>query len=749
MHGSLSTAEGLLAVDLTAWLVNTGMFLKVLVGFSIIIFVHELGHFLAAKWVGVRVDRFAVGFGYRLFGWRSGEGLTFGNRPNYRAGELVEKNYGETDYCFKALPLGGYVKMLGQDDIVIDDKTGEVQMTDDPRAFTNRTVGQRMIIVSAGVVFNLLFAAVLFTLVFMIGREMQPPIVGAVIADSPAAEAGLMADDRVVEINGKPAKTFRDIAMLQYFDHGEAHLRVERDGRVLDELLILRPDWNERAGLFNLGIAPKQTTVLAADADSAGDLEAPKAMDEITHVDGQAVSDPLEIMLAFLRSGGRPLELTLERPDPDDPDAPRQTIRVFQRANIQVAPVAAAQAGAESRHILGFLRRQQVTGVKKRTPAARAGFKAGDVIAQWGRVASPLYSDISTSIRANAGRKIEVVVEREGRRVTLTVTPSRPPLKLIGDKTPRIGVYFLHLEEDKPLVAHVAPGTPAAALNMPRGSLILEVDGHAVANWFDVIERLKDAAGRAVDVLYRSGSDEIRGRMPVPSSIVNELDLPPGAFIISIERQKKAALSKGKEVRLLTTPELRKLLEANVGHTVSVTYSADPTAQEKTTKAFVVRPDNLDAWQLRIAYLYDAGYRPKTELVRYSNPITACAAGVKFAVFKVREVYGMLSQLAGRKVSVEHVSGPVGIFGAAMQQAKAGYSDLFFFLAFLSVNLAVINFLPLPVMDGGLMVFLLIEKVKGKPLSLKTQMVTTIVGLAAIILFGLFITIQDISRFFN
>ena len=71
-----------------------------------------------------------------------------------------------------------------------------------------------------------------------------------------------------------------------------------------------------------------------------------------------------------------------------------------------------------------------------------------------------------------------------------------------------------------------------------------------------------------------------------------------------------------------------------------------------------------------------------------------------------------------------------------------------FFMAFLSVNLAVINFLPMPVMDGGLMVFLLIEKIKGKPLSLKTQMISTMVGLAAIVLIVLYVTIQDIGRFF-
>jgi regulator of sigma E protease len=122
--------------------------------------------------------------------------------------------------------------------------------------------------------------------------------------------------------------------------------------------------------------------------------------------------------------------------------------------------------------------------------------------------------------------------------------------------------------------------------------------------------------------------------------------------------------------------------------------------------------------------------------------------GVNVTAFQVWQVYRFLTKLANRSMSTRNVAGPIGIVVMVTQQAKAGLPDLMFFLAFLSVNLAVINFLPMPIMDGGLMVFLIIEKIKGKPLSLKTQMISTMVGLAAIILIGLFVTIQDIGRFF-
>ena len=122
--------------------------------------------------------------------------------------------------------------------------------------------------------------------------------------------------------------------------------------------------------------------------------------------------------------------------------------------------------------------------------------------------------------------------------------------------------------------------------------------------------------------------------------------------------------------------------------------------------------------------------------------------GVKIAGYQVVEVYQFIRGLAKRNVGVRHVAGPVGIVGFAIERAKQGWPELLFFLGFLSVNLAVLNFLPVPVLDGGLMIFLIIEKVKGKPLSLKAQMVSTIVGLTAIVLCILFVTIQDISRYF-
>ena len=117
-------------------------------GFGFVVFWHELGHFLAAKWVGIKVEQFAVGFGQAMFSWRKGMGLTVGSSGKKyeeleRAGAAA--GIGETEYRLNWIPLGGYVKMLGQDDLNPNARS------DDPRSYNAKSVPARMLVVSAGV----------------------------------------------------------------------------------------------------------------------------------------------------------------------------------------------------------------------------------------------------------------------------------------------------------------------------------------------------------------------------------------------------------------------------------------------------------------------------------------------------------------------------------------------------------------------------------------------------------------------
>ncbi|MCH8806822.1 MAG: site-2 protease family protein [Planctomycetes bacterium] len=745
-----SMANVLAESSIQDWVYGVWRFIKVLIGFSIIIFVHELGHFLAAKWVGVRVDRFAVGFGYRLCGFRRGEGFTFGHKPNYKAEELKEKGYGETDYCFKALPLGGYVKMLGQDDIVIDEKTGDVQLSNDPRAFTSRPVGQRMLVVSAGVVFNVIFAALLFMVAFLAGLPRMAPVLGDVEADGPAARAGLLSGDRVLAIDDQPTHSFRDLMMAGIFSDGSLRLKIERAGEVLPEEVIVTPEWDERRGYRLMGVGAPLTTRLIEDGEPCGERPIPLAGDRITHVDGVGVQNVVDVIVAFARGGGGVTRVTVERSDPDRPGGPPIVKETFQQAYLYFLKDQARgnEDASDRQNLLGMVPRRTVSTVISGKPADKAGFKRMDTIARWGTLDAPTYSEITDSNAEHDGKSIPVVVRRDGKRVELSVTPKRP-FQWFGTPKPIVGLV-LHLlgEQGSPIVATVVPGTPAAELNLPRGARLLAVDGQETARWSDVVAALMSAAGRTVEVRFRTGGDEVVARMKVPSSIVNGLDLPPFTSIRSIAGKRKVELEAGGVVHLPSPTAVRELLKQHIGETVGIAFVADRKAATSQTRSFTVRADNIDPWQMRVQYLYNPlNFKPLTTLVDAGgNPLAAMWMGIQATYNTLLDVYLTIKFMAKRRVSVENVSGPVGIVSHAMKQAEQGYPTLMFFLAFLSVNLAVINFLPLPVMDGGMMVFLLIEKVKGSPLSIKTQMISTIIGLAFIVLCFVFVTFQDIAK---
>jgi len=171
--------------------------LEVLIGLGLVVFVHELGHFLVAKAVGIKVERFALGFGPRVVGFQRGE----------------------TEYSIRALPLGGYVKMLGQDDF----RPRKVIAEEDPRSYNAKPVWARLAVVSAGVTMNVVFALVLFVAIAMIGRDVSAPVAGGVKKHFPASEVqiawhrgptsqpatqpvvtrGLQVGDRITRIEGE------------------------------------------------------------------------------------------------------------------------------------------------------------------------------------------------------------------------------------------------------------------------------------------------------------------------------------------------------------------------------------------------------------------------------------------------------------------------------------------------------------------------------------------------------------------
>jgi len=760
MHSGWDLLTPLAAAGQTPlWLANAIGILKVVIGFSLIIFVHELGHFLAAKWAGIRVDRFAIGFGYRVLGWRRGEGLTFGPAPNYTPQELRQRGYGETDYCLKILPFGGYVKMLGQEDIVINEQTGEIRLSDDPRAFTNRSVGARMLVVSAGVVFNILFAILGFMIVFLVGKPEIAPRLGVMDAASPAARGGLRPGDVVIEANGHQVESFRDIIVAQVLaEDGHVRLRVQRDGIELPDEFVVQVGAADEQTLLSSGLVPFGTNELLADISAGPDQPELKVGDQIVRVGDQPVDSAIDVLVAFNRyverTGQTTVPLTVERPGRGQ-ESP-EVFQVLMPAALHVRPgprKAGADSSTEVEHILGFCQRRVISLVEPGKPADRAGLKPGDVIVQWADILNPLYGEIVRSIQASGGRPIPVVVRRGDKVIRTEVTPTRP-LRLFRSAPLRVGIGFGRGEEQPPVVADTVPGTPAGRLGIPRGAELVAIDGQQVKSWFEVVRALKAAAGRTVPVRWRVAGVESQALLTVPSSLINELGLPAEARILAINGRDSLRVEGQPALRLPSPSAVAALLEQYPGQTVRVTYQASLDDLTIHEAQFYVQPDlsNADPWQMRVLYGNpELQFRPQERRVRASGPLHAVYLGGRQTGAVLVEVYRSVRSIARsiltqRTGTMEQVSGPVGIVNVAIDRARQGFPELLFFLAFLSVNLAVINFIPFPVVDGGLMVFLIIEKIKGRPLSLRTQMVATLVGLATIVLVFLLVTFKDISR---
>ncbi len=181
--------------------------LRVVIVFGLIIFVHELGHFLTAKWAGVGVERFSLGFGPKLIG----------------------RKIGETEYLLSLIPLGGYVKMIGEE---IGEEVDEADL---PRSFTHKSLPKRFLIVAAGPLANFLMAFVVFSLAFAqfgVHVPVDQPTVGGVVANMPAEAAGLEPEDEILRVDGVAVHTWEELAeQIQHSDGNEIDLVIKKTSR--------------------------------------------------------------------------------------------------------------------------------------------------------------------------------------------------------------------------------------------------------------------------------------------------------------------------------------------------------------------------------------------------------------------------------------------------------------------------------------------------------------------------------------
>jgi len=263
-----------------------------IVALAVLILIHEFGHFIVAKWVGIRVDAFSFGFGPRLVGIK----------------------IGETDYRISLLPFGGYVKMLGEDP---EDKDA-----DDPRSFAAKGIFTRLKVVAAGPIMNLMLCAVIMPCVFMMGRSEpvylhNSPVVLNIKPHSPAEKAGIMRGDRIVAINGSSVSVWGDIMDEVLINpNREMDLSIDRNGSTIKKRVKVGELPDIKGGY--LGVEP--VFFLNADAKVGGvEHGSPaynagiKAGDRIISFAGKSISNFYDLSASVNEHGGKPTDIIVNR----------------------------------------------------------------------------------------------------------------------------------------------------------------------------------------------------------------------------------------------------------------------------------------------------------------------------------------------------------------------------------------------------------------------------------------------------
>ncbi|MCU0867538.1 MAG: RIP metalloprotease RseP [Planctomycetes bacterium] len=611
-----------------------GSILLAALGIGLLIFVHELGHFLAARLAGVRVEVFSLGFGPRLWGfeWRG------------------------TDFRLAAVPFGGYVMVAGQDPS--DHRYPAAE------CLHSKSIGQRALFWSGGVLMNVLVALVLFPIVFRAGVDFQAPVVGSVTPGSAAWEAGMQHGDRILTIADKTVVSFENLAVeVALAGRKPLPLQIRRGDTTL--VVTVLPQFNTNGGRYELGILPPMVDALPrleVEADSAGARAGLQTGDELLSIDQREprgaqlhaavlpVLDPSSAPIAVrVRRDGKELDATLQPLPTAKPTPPRIGIGLLPR---------------------------KVRGLRQNEPVLeRLGLRRGDtVLAIDGRV----FLGGQLAVVAAGSGDLQMTVARDGAEVQLRCA-------LTADERQRFAELVV-LEAGDGLLLDPTAGLPAAQAGLRAG---------------DRIEFIDDVAIRDFDGLKRA-----------------------------IERAEKplrfrVARAAADTTTKLFDPERRDLL---LEQRFEVTIVPSPQPQFETGIVPQVRE--------------------LTEEVRAESFGQALAMGGRLSLDLIKQLYVTMKRMVTGDVGAKNLGGIIRISQVSYQAAQRGWTWFLYLMGMLSLNLAFVNLLPIPVLDGGHLLFLLIEKVKGSPVSARVFGYSQMLGLVFVLMLVLFVTYNDIMQLF-
>lgn len=688
---------------------------QVALGLGFVIFVHELGHFLAAKTFGVRCDKFYIGFDVPI---------SIG--PIKFPRTLGKFTWGETEYGIGIIPLGGYVKMLGQDDDPRRqaEENAKIRATDDPdaqpedipldpRSYPAKPVWQRMIIISAGVVMNLIFAVILAGIAYRAGVPYTPAVVGAVDAGGPAWQQAMQPGDQILrfgkQTTDNPKMFYSDfavgVAMRGFDDKSKAMpITVLRDDKRL-ELSVAPTNRLSDKNFYRVGVidptapqigtpAYRDTSFLSQDPPDLQPNDVVIAVNDETLPAAPQFGAVLgyELTQRLQANWEDPVTLTVERKGMDS-EASAKTLEVT------LPPVPVKSFG------LGF-QPGPVVAIQAGSPGEKAGVQVGDVI-------TAVNGETVTD-----GLKLPSMIARlAGQEITLSLSRSGDS----ADSSDTSGADAETLD-----VVMQGPEKPIFEMSY-RGTGALTLGGLGIA--FDVTQIVSSVDKRNADSGIQVGDELVQFQWTPSASRKQEL---ADAFTKEAFQQRKID---------------SKFNVAALYEFWQVTPAGEPF------KCFFRRGTPLVEQQLVLAESEDWYWHQRgilltkfMDVYQTNDIMLAAKLGVWETSRRFTEVLTFLRMLVTGKIGASGLGGPVAIVQAASGEAGHGVSRLMLFLTLLSANLAILNFLPIPALDGGHMIFLLAEAIRGKPVSEALQIRLTMVGVLGLLSLMAFVIVNDIMR---
>jgi regulator of sigma E protease len=716
----------LIASNWIIWLAtpaNWPVILAVAGGLGFVIFVHELGHFLVAKACGVKCEKFYLGFD--IYGLK-----------------LCKFQWGETEYGIGILPLGGYVKMLGQDDNparreeenrralaaaehappmthgdLPSEPVSDPHMPYDPRSYMAQSVPKRMAIISAGVIMNVIFAFIMATVAYALGVPETPCIVGGTVVGGAAWQANLQPGDRITQIANVENPRFRDLqtgVTLGDIAHG-IPFTIERAGDGKSENILLHPDTS--LGVPMIGITSAANPQLVdrpgfhATAKFSPARQAVPALepgDTIVQINDTPIHSYRDVDQALTKYIDDPIQVTVTRSAEKKDGKTAAGGEAAKQFTVTVEPTPLRGFGL-------IMPLGPITAVQADSPAAKADLQIGDrITAIDGKpVGNPFTLEHRLREMAAAGKSADLQVERgaEGnaaaaaKPLTIKIEPRMPEFTDVFQTISPLPLNSLGIACEVPtMVAAVEPNSPAAKAGIQAG-------------------------------------DEI---------VSEKLISPP---------QEKPANGKGEEVAdddesppPPKTVEFGKMLSW-AGYVLEVLPTLDPATKVELE---VKHGDKTNAVELAMTEIKsDSGkvlhsphrgfiFAPTTVHRQAQSLAEAVHAGGAETIDSLLMVYRFLKKIGGQ-IPVTMLSGPVGIVQQAGYEAQQGLGRFLLFLTLLSANLAVVNFLPIPVLDGGHMVFLIYEGLRGKPASERVIVGFTYAGMLFLLTLMSFVLLLDIG----